>query len=391
MDVDTSFDGKRFREVLGHLPTGVVVITAVTPNGQPSGMAVGSFTSVSLDPPLVAFLPTRTSSSFAAIREARTFCVNVLAAKQEPICRQFAVSGADKFAGLNWSPAPSGAPVIDGVVAWIDCEFERIDEAGDHYIVLGRVTHLSTGVPTIPLLFFQGGYGGFATTSLAMGASDDMMHNLSIADRARAEIEALALDVNLEVYAQVLKGDYLVAVALAFPPLDAVPPWRIGLNIPVVPPLGEASKAWLPRHEQTEWMDRIRTPAEDRQRILDEMEAIRHAGFSITVWRSMSDVDEMLEVITEHGHTPGAERQLARQMTQTASVAEIRSMQDVARLNGYPTGCIASISAPVFGPDGELALMVNVHNMAVTTPELEVQRCIRRLLEATARITEHLA
>src|ERR1044071_7866688 len=221
MQTGTSFDDNRFREVLGHLPTGVVVITAVTSDGRPSGMVVGSFTSVSLDPPLVAFLPARTSSTFKGLREARTFCVNILSAKQEPICRQFAVSGGDKFAGVGWSPAPSGAPVIDGVVAWIDCEFERIDEAGDHYIVLGRVTHLGTGVPTIPLLFFQGGYGGFATTSLAMGASADMLHSLSIADRARAEIEALAADVGFECYAQVPKGDQIVVVASVFPPLTA--------------------------------------------------------------------------------------------------------------------------------------------------------------------------
>ncbi|WP_448638500.1 flavin reductase [Geodermatophilus sp. URMC 63] len=391
MDVDTTFDDKRFREVLGHLPTGVVVVTAMGPDGRPSGMVVGSFTSVSLDPPLVAFLPARSSSSFKTLREARTFCVNILSAKQEPICRQFAVSGGDKFAGVDWSPAPSGAPVIDGVVAWIDCEFERIDEAGDHYIVLGRVTHLGTGVPTIPLLFFQGGYGGFATTSLAMGASTDMLHSLSIADRARAEIEALAADVGFECHAQVPKGDQSVVVASVFPPQDVVPPWRIGMTFPVVPPWGEVFMAWAPRDEQTQWMDRIRTPADDRQRVLDEMATIRSTGWSMTVWRSMADVDEVSEIIAEHGHTPAMERQIAQLMRSTTSVAEVRSQEDVARLDGHPTGAIASISAPVFGPDGELALMVNIHNIPVTTPKPDVQRCIQRLLEATARITERLA
>ena len=390
MDVDTAFDDKRFREVLGYLPTGVVVITAVMPDGRPSGMAVGSFTSVSLDPPLVAFLPARTSSTFKGLREARTFCVNILSAKQEPICRQFAVSGGDKFAGVGWSPAPSGAPVIDGVVAWIDCEFERIDEAGDHYIVLGRVKHLETEVPTVPLLFFQGGYGGFATTSLVMGASADMLHSLSIADRARPEMEALTADVGLECHAQVLKGDQIVVVASVFPPLDVVPPWRIGMSMPVVPPWGEAFMAWLPGHEQAEWLRRIRAPAEDCQRILDEMTTIRSAGWSMTVWRSMADIDEISKIIAEHGNTPATERQIAQRMTRAGSVASIRSQQDVALLNGYPTESIASISAPVFGPDGELALMVNIHNMAVATPKREVQRCIERLLETTARITEHL-
>ena len=391
MNVDTSFDDKRFRDVLGHLPTSVVVITALTPNGQPSGMVVGSFTSVSLDPPLVAFLPTRTSSSFAAIREARTFCVNVLSAKQEAICRRFAVSGGDKFAGLKWSPAPSGAPLIDGVVAWIDCDFERIDEAGDHYIALGRVKHLGTGVPTIPLLFFQGGYGGFALRSLMMGASPDMLHSLSTADRAREELEALAADVGVECGAHVLMGDQIVAVKSVFPPLYAVAPPRVGLSLPLVPPWGEAFVAWLPRHEQTEWLDRIRTPAEDRQRMLDEMATIRSMGWSMTVWRSMSDIEAVVAVITEHGPTPATQRQLAQLWTQAGAVAKIASQEDVARLDGYPTESIATISAPVFGRDGKLELMVTVHNIALTTPKPEVQRCIQQLLEATAHITGRLA
>src|ERR1700722_6991549 len=135
MTSPTAFDFKQFRQVLGHYPTGVAVVTAVDGDGQPTGMAVGSFTSVSLDPPLVAFLPDRSSTSFPRIRSASSFCVNVLSAEQEHICRAFAAKGQDKFRGLSWRPAASGAPILDGVVAWIDCEFEAIYETGDHYIV----------------------------------------------------------------------------------------------------------------------------------------------------------------------------------------------------------------------------------------------------------------
>src|SRR5581483_7424445 len=111
-------DPKQFRAVLGNYPTGVVVITAVEDGGAPCGMAVGSFTSVSLDPPLVAFLPDKSSTSFPKIRTASSFCVNVLAAEQEDICRAFARSGGDKFAGVAWTPTASGAPKLDGVSAW---------------------------------------------------------------------------------------------------------------------------------------------------------------------------------------------------------------------------------------------------------------------------------
>ncbi|TFY23802.1 flavin reductase family protein, partial [Escherichia coli] len=139
-----------YRDVLGNYPTGVVVITAIDTGGNPAGMAVGSFTSVSLDPPLVAFLPDKSSTSFPKIRTANGFCVNVLAADQEDVCRGFAMRGGDKFAGVEWKPTLSGAPRLEGVSAWIDCEFESITEAGDHYIVLGRVLELDAPGPDVP-------------------------------------------------------------------------------------------------------------------------------------------------------------------------------------------------------------------------------------------------
>lgn len=157
----TGINPMLYRAVLGNYPTGVVVITAIGEAGTPCGMAIGSFTSVSLDPPLVAFLPDKSSSSFPNIRTASSFCVNVLAAEQEEVCRAFARSGGDKFAGITWSPTRSGAPKLHGVSAWIDCQFESITEAGDHYIVLGKVLELEAPGPPLPLVFFQGTYGHF--------------------------------------------------------------------------------------------------------------------------------------------------------------------------------------------------------------------------------------
>jgi flavin reductase (DIM6/NTAB) family NADH-FMN oxidoreductase RutF/aminoglycoside phosphotransferase (APT) family kinase protein len=153
-------DAARFRRVLGHFPTGVAVITAVDPAGAPAGMAVGSFTSVSLDPPLVGFLPDRSSTSFPRIRASASFCVNVLAADQRELCQRFASRGGDKFAGLDWAPAPSGAPHLAGVAAWIDCDLVSVTDAGDHYFVLGRVRELDAVPDAAPLVFHRGGYGG---------------------------------------------------------------------------------------------------------------------------------------------------------------------------------------------------------------------------------------
>ena len=155
-----SFDSARFRKVLGHFPTGVTVITAAGPEG-PVGFTIGSFVSVSLDPPLVGFLPQKSSQTWAPMERAGSFCVNVLAADQGELCWRFAKESDDKFDGVGWQPAPvSGAPLLDGVIAWIDCTIEHVSEAGDHIFVLGRVHGLDAGEGD-PQLFFRGKLGTF--------------------------------------------------------------------------------------------------------------------------------------------------------------------------------------------------------------------------------------
>ncbi|MFP5256292.1 MAG: flavin reductase family protein [Acidimicrobiia bacterium] len=154
------FDSARYRQVLGHFPTGVTVITAAG-EPTPTGMAVGSFSSVSLDPPLVAFFAGKDSSTWPKIEAAGAFCVNVLAEDQEELSRRFASKEDDKFAGVGWAPAASGSPMIDGVLAWIDCRIDSVTDAGDHVCVMGHVLDLGIGREGGPLVFFRGGYGRF--------------------------------------------------------------------------------------------------------------------------------------------------------------------------------------------------------------------------------------
>ncbi len=148
------------RDVLGHFATGVVVVTARTPGGDLLGFTCQSFASLSLDPPLVSFAPARTSTTWPRIRDIGAFCVNVLAAGQRDRSVGFARSGAvDKFAGVDWWPAPSGAPVLEGVSAWVDCTLRAEHDGGDHTIVVGRVLDLGADPTRLPLLFYRGGYG----------------------------------------------------------------------------------------------------------------------------------------------------------------------------------------------------------------------------------------
>jgi flavin reductase (DIM6/NTAB) family NADH-FMN oxidoreductase RutF len=141
--VTAHIDPSQFRSVLGHAPTSVVVVTGCDSSGHPVGITIGSFVSVSLDPPLVGFLPGLSSRSWQAIRESGRFCVNVLSASQEELCWKFAKEGDDKFAGVAHTTSALGNPVLADCIATIDCTIEAEHEAGDHWFVVGRVDSMS--------------------------------------------------------------------------------------------------------------------------------------------------------------------------------------------------------------------------------------------------------
>jgi 3-hydroxy-9,10-secoandrosta-1,3,5(10)-triene-9,17-dione monooxygenase reductase component len=155
-----ALDSREFRRILGHYPTGVCAITTMTDEG-PVGMIVGSFTSVSLNPPLVAFLPDRQSASWPKIETTGHFCVNVLSEQQQHVCRALSSKTENKFEALSYRLSGGGLPILDGIVAWIECRLFAVHEAGDHYIAIGQVQALNVEPPQAPLIFFQGRYGSF--------------------------------------------------------------------------------------------------------------------------------------------------------------------------------------------------------------------------------------
>ena len=149
----------QFRTVLGHFASGVVIVTGMHDDG-PSGLTCQSFFSLSLDPPLVAFAPGKTSKSWPKASFTGNLCINVLSSDQESLAWTFADSGTDKFSGVGWTPAGHGAPHIADALAWIDCTVEQIHEAGDHYLVVARVIDLEAAEGE-PLVFYRGGFGSF--------------------------------------------------------------------------------------------------------------------------------------------------------------------------------------------------------------------------------------
>lgn len=149
--------GDEFRRVLGHLPTGVTVVTAFTAEG-PRGLSANSVTSVSLDPPLILFCPAKSSETWPALREAGRFVVNVMAGHHEALIRRFAAKGVDRFDGVEFSERPTGPGLVDAV-AWIECSLREEHDAGDHTIVVADVLGIEASGDVDPLIFYRGRYG----------------------------------------------------------------------------------------------------------------------------------------------------------------------------------------------------------------------------------------
>jgi len=151
-------DARSFREALGRLATGVAFVTAA-PGGEPAGLIVNSLTSVSLEPPLVSFCPSRSSLTWSRMRRVGRFGVNVLGRQHEPFAVRAAPAGADRFAGLNWELARGGVPLLSDALATLECEIVAEHPAGDHWIVVGRVDDLRISPMEDPLVFFAGAFG----------------------------------------------------------------------------------------------------------------------------------------------------------------------------------------------------------------------------------------
>lgn len=164
MDTTTTpLDHAKFRHVLGHFASGVVLVTGMH-EGLAAGFTCQSFLSLSLDPPLIAIAPGKTSTSWPKVSSSGAFCVNILADGHEALARAFAQSGADKFEGVEWAPTTGGAPRVHGALAWLDCVVEHIHHAGDHWLVTAQVIELECTAGG-PLVFYRGGFCALASES----------------------------------------------------------------------------------------------------------------------------------------------------------------------------------------------------------------------------------
>jgi flavin reductase (DIM6/NTAB) family NADH-FMN oxidoreductase RutF len=279
--VSKDIDPALFRETLGHYPTGVAVVTAIAEDGNPVGMIVGTFASVSLDPPLIAFYPMKNSGSFAKLRTASAFCVNVLASDQESFSRRFASAGDSKFDGVGWRPGPLGSPILDGAVSWVECTFEDVREAGDHFIVLGRVEDLAVDRSTLPLLFFQGGYGRFTPGSFIAAPDPELIQAAQIAETMRAEVERLSavFEANCSVLAKI-RWDAVQVLAANQSTVEE--PFPLGHRQPLIPPFGAVFMASAAENDVDEWLRRAPDHSDERRELnRAQLERVSDCGYSL--------------------------------------------------------------------------------------------------------------
>lgn len=347
-------DRLEYRDVLGTYPTGVTVITAVDAAGEPVGMAVGSFTSVSIEPPLVAFYPAKTSSSFPKIKCAKGFCINVLAADQEQVCRDFAATGTDKFRRVQWTPSPvTGAPVLNGVAAWLDCTLEQVTDAGDHLHVLARVLDLSARRAPGPLVFHGGGYGTFAAPGAARSTEADILEQLRVTENVRNRLECLADELNVQALAVAATGTQMVIVASAGSPRAGHAAVRLGDRLPLVAPVGGLFVAWRDQAAVDQWIARRPSPVSERDRRSygDQLTIVRQRGWSLAVG---DDAHEELQkaIVRRHAVRDAAENEFLV----LKRILALSDQYDPPSCDARADADIQLLSAPIFDAEGNVVI-----------------------------------
>ncbi|WP_312867381.1 flavin reductase [Amycolatopsis pithecellobii] len=373
-------DPQHFRTVLGHFPTGVAAVTSIGEDGGPIGMIVGSFTSVSLDPPLVAFLPAKRSRTGPRIVGSGRFLVNVLGAHQELISRAFAAGGDSKFDSVGWTRSPGGLPLLDDAVAWIECDIEAVHEAGDHDIVVGEVCALEAVSPAAPLIFFQGGYGRFASLSLAAAGEPDLIDQLRLVDVARPFMAELAASTEVECLASSAIGEESVLLATAGRPVDGRTYSRVGQRLPLDPPLGAALVAWSPAASSA-WKARAHAGTDCAGELDQLLARVRDRGWSVTTWSDdLRALEATVDDTLRHGVTPQARRSVRELVGRLTAEHE---PADLARAQGF-----RSVTVPVMG-GGEVVLQLTLR-LPFGTGSADLDRFLAPLRETAQRVSTAL-
>ncbi len=289
----------------------------------------------------------------------------------------FATKGIDKFKALRWRTALSGMPIVDGVVAWIDCDLWRVDDVGDHLIVIGLVRELDVESSSLPLLFFQGGYGRFTPSSMASG-DPRLGRELRFVDYARPEMERVASNLDGRCVAVAYVEDNIVVMAGTGQPRGSAPEF-IGGHTPAVPALATLFMAYADQPTVERWLSHAES-AEDRETLRRRLAEVRARGYSVGLKGP------------EHAQV---ERMLREGRFASASALSDEDKRKVRAVPYDPLGFtvgrfaeLRSVSVPVFGPDGHVMLSLNFFPGARKWNSADaVSTSVEKLLQAANRVT----
>lgn len=346
-----NFDQRAYRNALGNYPTGVAVITAQSEGNEVASMVVGTFSSVSLDPPLISFMPRMGSRSFQKLQESNRFTINVLAFDQAETCSAIARRDQDFLGSIQWEHSDSGTIALPGVLATINCSFGDVIEAGDHYIVLGEVNGFTARRNVAPLVFFQGAYGGFSSRD-ANTCDVQLAEAVAAASKTTPAIGKLAETLNTEtsVLARINEDFFTVGIAAHGPRLE-----RLGERHPVVPPLGEFFVAWN-KEEQQVWLDKIQD-SEVRLMLESRLSRARERGWAVSLRNSYRS-EEILSALRSY-QEPFLAPALQREIEATIKQADkYYQDQELADQENYP---VESIVVPVRDALGEVGYVLRAN------------------------------
>lgn len=386
-----TIDAATFRDVLGHYPTGVVVVTGRSQTGDLLAMVVGTFTSVSLDPPLVAFLPMTGSKTFQALRQCESLCINVLTGEQEQVGRAIASRWENKFEGIDWFPSPSGDPILADSLAWLDVRLAETIEAGDHLIALCRVMNLGVHNPVTPLLFFQGGYGSFVVPSLVARIDDEIIGAVKQAALVRPELEALAsrLAAECSLITRANRDELVAVASAAGGGLQAVE--GLGERMPFIPPLGDTLIFDASEEDQEYWLNKAAGATDEQRQIYrDRLDFCTKHGYLLSFLpdSDRDAYDDMYQAAHEYAKgklTPRQERQIRQRIQSSAIGYDVRDIEDSG------TYYIGSIVVPVRSRADAAPLTLRIARLTPGVSGAEVRRWVDHAVEAAVTISRRLA
>lgn len=384
-----AFDARLLRDVLGHYPTGVVAVTGVSPDGAPLAMVVGTFSSVSLDPALVMFMPTKASETYSALRESPKFCINVFAHDQMAETRALAQRNPDKFDQIEWSMSDRGMPQVKNAVAYIHCALQEEVDAGDHLIALCQVEDVHVARPVNPLVFFQGGYGGFAARGGTAYVDSGLIAAVRAAEVAHPQLARIAEQYDCEAVAlaQISDRDQTIGAAARGASVDN--PSRLGTRLPLIPPIGEASVAWNDEYAER-WLKRIFPPEEETiDRYRSRLATIREQGYAVQLRPTEDDAEDALaDALHEYSLE---ELTPARDRAVSTVIAQSTAQFDEPTLTAENASRVRSVTVPVFDPTAEgrknSGIVLRARALPATTT---TESSIRELIESMQAAAEEI-